>query len=71
VPVVKLPMKCSTYYSVSLGSGRQRGKVLWPQLGIGMMEAQQRGARFQSSGVHLRSARGPVTNDEADLSTSP
>jgi hypothetical protein len=39
VPVVKLPMKCSTYYSVSLGSGRQRGKVLWPQLGIGMMEA--------------------------------
>jgi hypothetical protein len=63
VPVVKLPMKRSAYYSVSLASGSQRGKVLWPQLGIRVMEAQQRAVRFHSSGVHLCSARGLVAND--------
>ena len=71
VPVVKLPMERSTYYAISLGRDRQRGKVLWPQFGIRMMEAQQRGARFHSSGVHLCSTRGLVTNDEVNLTASP
>ena len=41
-------------------------QVLGTQLGIGVMKAQQRPARFGCSGIHLSAARGLVAGNQAD-----
>ena len=38
--------------------------MLWAELGVGMMEAQERGAGHLRPNVHLRSPRGFLTNSE-------
>jgi len=63
--IVESPMKRSSNYSLRAGSPHQRGKMLWPELGVGMMETEESGACYLRSGIHLRSPRRFLTNNEA------
>jgi hypothetical protein len=64
-PIVESPMKRPSDYSLRAGSPHQRGKMLWPELGVGMMETEESGACDLRSGIHLRSPRRFLTNNEA------
>ncbi len=44
--------------------------MLRAELRVGMMEAQERGAGYLRSGIHLRSPRRSLTNNEPDFTGS-
>ena len=59
-------MKSSSDYFLRPGSMDERGNMLGAELGVGMMEAQERGSCYLCSGIHLRSPRRFLTNNEPD-----
>jgi hypothetical protein len=63
-------MKRSSNYSLYAGGLHERGYMLGAELGVGMMEAEKRGACDLRSGIHLRSPRRFFTSNEPDLTSS-
>ncbi len=63
--IVESPMKCSPNNSLRPCGVHERDNMLWAQLRVGMMEAEERGACDLRSGIHLRSPRRFLTNNEA------
>jgi hypothetical protein len=65
-PIVEATVECAAGNSIVSCGFLQRFQVLGAQLGIGVVKAEERPARFGSSSIHLSAARGFVAGNQAD-----